>query len=64
MYPIRIFWHAKITEYPNRNRKNTKNTAKKNELLMHTKIHISTVFTKIVLKVQKQIFKKYRVFFS
>ena len=57
-------WHAKITEFPNRNRKNTKNTTKKNKLLMHTKIHISSVFTKIVLTFQKTIFKKYRVFFS
>ena len=51
MYPIRIFWHENITEYHLEITK-TRKTQQKNELLMHTKINISTVFIKFVLKMQ------------
>ena len=64
MCPILTFWHAKLTEYHNRNGKNTKNTTKKNELSMHTKTNISLVFMKINIKIQKINIKNYMVFFS
>ena len=48
MCPMLTFWHAKLTEYPDRNGKNTKNTTKKNELPMHTKINIPSVFIKFI----------------
>ena len=55
MYPIRICLHEKITEYHLEITK-TRKTQQKNELLMHTKINISTVFIKFVLKIQEANF--------
>ena len=44
MCPILTFWHAKVAEYPNRNRKNMQNATKKQTFDAHQNQYIIGVY--------------------